>query len=127
MPLCSDWEGRYSQIEFYGWALLWPYSHSLIAAFDLVTEERDAQDFRSPGLSPSAKCSAEVRLRYPRAADLRHRRNRVWADRVESGRSRCSGGRDARGPVGACNHGYQGSFAAPQNRAGPNAADRPGG
>ena len=54
-----------------------------MSAFASVTGQRDAQDFRSPG-------PAEVRLRHPRAADVRHRRDCVRDDREECGRSRCS-------------------------------------
>ena len=83
------------------------------------------QDFRSPGFSSAP--AANVRLRHPRAADVRHRMD------CRSGRSRrvrpvslLWRRRDARGPVDACTHGSQGSSAAPQNRAGPHRSDRPG-
>src|SRR4030095_10047268 len=72
--------------------------------FPSVTVQDDAQDFHSQGL-------AEVRLRHPRAADVRHRCNCVWDDREECGRSRSSSGHDACGPVHACTRGSQGSSA----------------
>ena len=96
-----------------------PYSCSSMSAFDSIAGQRDAQDFRSPG-------PAEVRLRHPRAADVRHRRDFVWDDREECGRSRCYGGRDACGPVDACARGSSGNCAAPQNRERPDHSDRPG-
>lgn len=84
-----------------------------ICASASVTVQGDALDFHSQGL-------AEVRLRHPRAADVRNRGDCVWDDLEECGSPRSSSGHHARDPVDACTHGYQGSSAAPQNRAPPN-------